>query len=122
MSDTPTRVTPVPEPPPTPLEGPNSVLAILEGGEEDTTIRRSPYALSIEEDTGPDLSDEVKTFQEVLDRFKQAKHRSCPTWTEVFELLHQMGYQRWPMDAPLPFSPSRTAAMHRETAETKINL
>jgi imidazoleglycerol-phosphate dehydratase len=76
----------------------------------------------VQKATGSDLKEEVRAFQEALDRYKEDNHRPLPTWSEVFQLLHELGYRRWPLDPSPPFSPGRTAGVHRETTETKIEL
>lgn len=59
----------VPLPPPTPQR-------IAREGEED------------------DLPNEVLEFVRAIDAYKRAKHRQFPSWSEVLEVLKQLGYER----------------------------
>ena len=59
----------VPLPPPTPQR-------VAREGEED------------------DLPDEVLEFVRAIDAYKRAKQRQFPSWSEVLEVLKQLGYER----------------------------
>jgi hypothetical protein len=38
--------------------------------------------------------DEVLDFLRALDRWKHQHQRSCPSWSELLQLLHELGYRR----------------------------
>ena len=105
-----------------PVDQQNGVYINLEGGEEDTTIRPCPRSLGVQKDTREDASDEVKIFQRVLNQYKADHARPFPTWSEVFDLLHQLGYRRFPEAGQLKSSEIRNATIQRQTAETQIDL
>src|SRR5260370_42060484 len=96
-------------------------LLVLEGGEEDTTIHPSPLSLHVQHDTRPDVSADVQEFQATLEKYKDEQVRPLPTWSEVFQLLHSLGYRKEsaPAKSPQPAdgAPARSATIQRETTE-----
>src|SRR5262245_27284940 len=54
-----------------------------------------------------DYSDDELTFMKAMDQYKRANRRPFPTWSEVLEVLHSLGYRKVaePTDLPgLPFN------------------
>jgi hypothetical protein len=70
-----------------------------------TTPRRSPRKApqpapaqapaSLAREAAPeDLPDEVLEFVRAIDAYKRAQRRQFPSWSEVLEILKQLGYER----------------------------
>jgi hypothetical protein len=58
-----------------------------------------------------DYSDDEIAFMKAMDLYKRANRRPFPTWSEVLEVLHALGYRK--VEAPtalpgLPIQPATT--------------
>lgn len=53
--------------------------------------RRSDYTRSAEEG---EMTPEQYLFVRAIDAFKRVNNRSFPTWTEVLEVMRQLGYRK----------------------------
>ena len=49
-----------------------------------------------------DYSDEETEFIKAMDRYKRENRRPFPTWSEVLEVLHSLGYRRVAEPTALP--------------------
>ncbi len=49
-----------------------------------------------------DYSDDETEFMKAMDRYKRENRRPFPTWSEVLEVLHSLGYRRVAEMADLP--------------------
>jgi hypothetical protein len=52
-----------------------------------------------------DYSDEEIVFMKAIDLYKRATRRPFPTWSEVLEVLHSLGYRKVAEAAALPGLP-----------------
>jgi hypothetical protein len=52
-----------------------------------------------------DYSDEEILFMKAMDQYKRANRRPFPTWSEVLEVLHALGYRKVEATTPLPGLP-----------------
>jgi hypothetical protein len=58
-----------------------------------------------------DYNDEEIAFMKAMDQYKRDNRRPFPTWSEVLEVLHALGYRRVAEPTQMPgLSPSRPAA------------
>jgi len=58
-----------------------------------------------------DYTDDEIIFMKAMDQYKRANRRPFPTWSEVLEVLHSLGYRRVAeaTDLPgLPLKPEKT--------------
>jgi hypothetical protein len=54
-----------------------------------------------------DYTDEEITFMKAMDQYKRDNRRPFPTWSEVLEVLHALGYRKVAEPTALPgLSPS----------------
>ena len=51
-----------------------------------------------------DYSDEEVEFMRAMDEYKRLNRRPFPTWSEVLEVLHALGYRRVAEPIPIPGS------------------
>ena len=49
-----------------------------------------------------DYSDDEAEFMKAMDRYKRENRRPFPTWSEVLEVLHSLGYRRVAEPTELP--------------------
>jgi hypothetical protein len=49
-----------------------------------------------------DYSDDETEFMKAMDRYKRDNRRPFPTWSEVLEVLHSLGYRRVAEPTALP--------------------
>jgi hypothetical protein len=49
-----------------------------------------------------DYSDEEIVFMKAMDQYKRANRRPFPTWSEVLEVLHSLGYRKTESATSLP--------------------
>jgi hypothetical protein len=49
-----------------------------------------------------DYSDDEAEFMKAMDRYKRENRRPFPTWSEVLEVLHSLGYRRVAEPTALP--------------------
>jgi hypothetical protein len=49
-----------------------------------------------------DYSDDETEFMKAMDRYKRENRRPFPTWSEVLEVLHSLGYRRVAEPTALP--------------------
>jgi hypothetical protein len=57
-----------------------------------------------------DYTDDEITFMRAMDLYKRANRRPFPTWSEVLEVLHSLGYRKVaePVELPgLPIQPEK---------------
>jgi len=52
-----------------------------------------------------DYDDEEITFMKAMDAYKRANRRPFPTWSEVLEVLHALGYRKVAEPTTLPGNP-----------------
>lgn len=52
-----------------------------------------------------DYSDEEIVFMKAMDQYKRANRRPFPTWSEVLEVLHALGYRKVEAATALPGLP-----------------
>ena len=52
-----------------------------------------------------DYSDEEIIFMKAMDQYKRANRRPFPTWSEVLEVLHALGYRKVAEPTALPGNP-----------------
>ncbi len=52
-----------------------------------------------------DYSDEEILFMKAMDQYKRANRRPFPTWSEVLEVLHALGYRKVEAPTALPGLP-----------------
>ena len=53
--------------------------------------RRSDVRRSAEEG---EMTDEQFEFLMAIDKYKRVNNRPCPSWTEVLEVMHALGYRK----------------------------
>ena len=53
-----------------------------------------------------DYNDEEITFMKAMDAYKRANRRPFPTWSEVLEVLHALGYRKVAEATTLPGNPA----------------
>jgi len=71
--------------------------------------RRQVDPTTCEREYTPDEID----FMRAMDHYKRANRRPFPTWSEVLEVLHALGYRRVAEATPLP-KPNETPKQVRE--------
>ncbi len=49
-----------------------------------------------------DYNDEEIAFMKAMDQYKRDNRRPFPTWSEVLEVLHALGYRKVAEPGPLP--------------------
>ena len=52
-----------------------------------------------------DYSDDEINFMKAMDQYKRANRRPFPTWSEVLEVLHALGYRKVAEPTELPGNP-----------------
>jgi hypothetical protein len=52
-----------------------------------------------------DYTDDEIIFMKAMDQYKRANRRPFPTWSEVLEVLHSLGYRRVAEPSALPGLP-----------------
>jgi hypothetical protein len=52
-----------------------------------------------------DYNDDEIAFMKAMDLYKRANRRPFPTWSEVLEVLHALGYRRVATPTDLPGNP-----------------
>ena len=52
-----------------------------------------------------DYSDEEILFMKAMDQYKRANRRPFPTWSEVLEVLHSLGYRKTEKATAMPGLP-----------------
>jgi hypothetical protein len=52
-----------------------------------------------------DYDEEEITFMKAMDAYKRANRRPFPTWSEVLEVLHALGYRKVAEPGVLPGNP-----------------
>ena len=52
-----------------------------------------------------DYSDEEIIFMKAMDQYKRANRRPFPTWSEVLEVLHALGYRKVESPTAMPGLP-----------------
>jgi hypothetical protein len=52
-----------------------------------------------------DYSDDEILFMKAMDQYKRANRRPFPTWSEVLEVLHALGYRKVAEPTDLPGNP-----------------
>jgi hypothetical protein len=53
-----------------------------------------------------DYSDEEIIFMKAMDQYKRSNRRPFPTWSEVLEVLHSLGYRKIAEATELPGLPA----------------
>ncbi len=53
-----------------------------------------------------DYSDEEILFMKAMDQYKRCNRRPFPTWSEVLEVLHALGYRKTEEPTALPGLPA----------------
>jgi hypothetical protein len=53
-----------------------------------------------------DYSDEEIIFMKAMERYKRSNRRPFPTWSEVLEVLHSLGYRKTEEATELPGLPA----------------
>lgn len=53
-----------------------------------------------------DYNDDEITFMKAMDLYKRANRRPFPTWSEVLEVLHSLGYRKVAEAVELPGNPT----------------
>src|SRR5437588_514381 len=53
-----------------------------------------------------DYNDEEIIFMKAMDAYKRANRRPFPTWSEVLEVLHALGYRKVAEATTLPGNPA----------------
>src|SRR5947209_8490987 len=56
-----------------------------------------------------DYNDEEIAFMKAMDQYKRDNRRPFPTWSEVLEVLHALGYRKVAEPTVLPGLPSQAA-------------
>jgi len=56
-----------------------------------------------------DYNDEEIAFMKAMDQYKRDNRRPFPTWSEVLEVLHALGYRRVAEPTAMPGLPSQKA-------------
>ncbi|MFH0982078.1 MAG: hypothetical protein V2A79_11110 [Planctomycetota bacterium] len=67
--------------------------------------RRSEIRKAAEEG---EISGELLEFVMTIDEYKRVNERPFPSWTEVFEIIHYLGYRKVAPQAVHVNSPTRT--------------
>jgi hypothetical protein len=49
-----------------------------------------------------DYSEQEIAFMKAMDQYKRDNRRPFPTWSEVLEVLHALGYRKVAEETPLP--------------------
>ena len=62
-----------------------------------------PFAGPEEVFPGADYTDEERVFLMAMERYKRERRRPYPTWREVLQVVHSLGYRR--VAEPRPPSP-----------------
>lgn len=57
-----------------------------------------------------DYSDDEAEFMKAMDRYKRENRRPFPTWSEVLEVLHSLGYRRVAETTDLPTGKRATSS------------
>ena len=57
-----------------------------------------------------DYNDDEILFMKAMDEYKRLNRRPFPTWSEVLEVLHSLGYRKVEAPKALPGLPVRPAA------------
>jgi hypothetical protein len=57
-----------------------------------------------------DYSDDEAEFMKAIDRYKRENRRPFPTWSEVLEVLHSLGYRRVAETTDLPTGKRATSS------------
>lgn len=125
MSDLPVPSEAPPKSPFVPLNELNGVLMILEGGEEDNTVRPMEKPVTLEPQPNEKDPDEAERFRQAAIKYKEDHDRPWLTWDDVFNVIHDLGYRPVASASTAPNADGfegRTASIHRETGETKIDL
>ena len=52
-----------------------------------------------------DYTDDEITFMKAMDQYKRANRRPFPTWSEVLEVLHALGYRKTEAPTAMPGLP-----------------
>ena len=52
-----------------------------------------------------DYNDDEIAFMKAMDQYKRANRRPFPTWSEVLEVLHALGYRKVAEPTELPGNP-----------------
>jgi hypothetical protein len=60
-----------------------------------------------------DYSDEEIIFMKAMDQYKRANRRPFPTWSEVLEVLHALGYRKVEAPTAMPGLPIEPQAANR---------
>ncbi len=125
MNDLPVTPQPVRESAPLIQLKDGSFLCILEGGEEDNTIRPMKKTVNLEPQPSEKAPDEAHRFRQAAVKYRDEHDLLALTWNDVFNVIHDLGYRPVPSapETPTPEAlNTRTASIHRETGETKIDL
>ena len=56
-----------------------------------------------------DYNDDEIVFMKAMDQYKRANRRPFPTWSEVLEVLHALGYRKTEQPTALPGLPLQPA-------------
>lgn len=74
----------------------NTENAAAEGGEEQRPTRRKvERRRQIDPTTCErDYNDDEIEFMQAMDKYKRRSGRQFPTWSEVLEVLHNIGYRK----------------------------
>lgn len=59
-----------------------------------SVVRSTPPAFVLQPACGPDRSSAENEFMAAMQRYKQQSGRMFPTWSEVLEVLRDLGYQK----------------------------
>jgi len=54
-----------------------------------------------------EYSDDEIAFMRAMDQYKRDNRRPFPTWSEVLEVLHSLGYRKVADVGPMPGLPSK---------------
>jgi hypothetical protein len=61
-----------------------------------------------------DYNDDEILFMKAMDQYKRANRRPFPTWSEVLEVLHSLGYRKVAEPTVLPGNqPGETNGVHK---------
>lgn len=71
--------------------------------EEEGARRRQVDPTTCEKD----YNEEEIAFMQAMDRYKRANRRPFPTWSEVLEVLHSLGYRKTEEATALPGLPTQ---------------
>src|SRR6202161_3524561 len=61
-----------------------------------------------------DYNDEEISFMKAMDQYKRDNRRPFPTWSEVLEVLHSLGYRKTEDTIELPGLQMKPAAAEKE--------